>query len=305
MRIALCITNHDQNRIIESTLKKLKRQTQAPDQVFVCSDGQPFEESEDVIVINNEEGAGRCKNRNSVVREFLDSECDAIIFIDGDSYPKSSTFIQKYEDELENFDLVFGTRIHEMPKDKLKKAPSDYLTANMDRMWSGEKLKTTDLREESGAIDAWKKSNDFNSKLDLMLTGMIGWSCSFAITRKGLEKHLDFMEKTYGRRELFDTEAFDGSWGYEDVAMGIDALYAGLKIDIFKDAPIVHLAHERTDGLFDHVKGRHLIMERMRLLEKSRKIKNAVYAGMIVGFTLYIVGVITGLVTGFMSATSI
>ena len=116
MKIALCITNHDQNRIIESTLKKLKRQTQAPDQIFVCSDGQPFEESEGVIAINNEEGAGRCKNRNSVVREFLDSECDAIIFIDGDSYPKSSTFIQKYEDELENFDLVFGTRIPSSPR---------------------------------------------------------------------------------------------------------------------------------------------------------------------------------------------
>ena len=69
------------------------------------------------------------------------------------------------------------------------------------------------------------------------------------------------------------------------------------------DAPIVLLAHERTDGLFDHVKGRHLFMDRMRLLEKSKKKKNAVYAGMNVGFTLYIVGAITGIVTGFMSAT--
>ena len=268
MKIAVCIVNHNQNRIIEETLKKLKKQTQKPETIFVCSDGTPFKsEDESVVTINNEKDSGRCINRNSVIEHFLGSDCDALIFIDGDSYPKNNKFIQLYEDELEKYDLVFGTRVHKLPAKKLKKAPSDYLTANMDRLWSKQYLSTKDLRIEAGAVETWKNTELFNEKLD--------------------------------------DEAFDGTWGYEDVAMGLDALYAGLKIDIFSDAEIVHLAHERTDGLFDHVKGRHLIMDRMRNLEKAKKVKNAVYAGMIVGFTLYIVGVITGLLTCYLELSKL
>jgi glycosyltransferase involved in cell wall biosynthesis len=306
MKIAVCIVNHNQNRIIEETLKKLKKQTQKPETIFVCSDGTPFKsEDESVVTINNEKDSGRCINRNSVVEHFLGSDCDALIFIDGDSYPKNNKFIQLYEDELDKYDLVFGTRVHKLPAKKLKKAPSDYLTANMDRLWSKQYLSTKDLRIEAGAVETWKNTELFNEKLDLMLTGMICWSCNFGITRKGLIKHLKFRKKVYGHFNLFDDEAFDGTWGYEDVAMGLDALYAGLKIDIFSDAEIVHLAHERTDGLFDHVKGRHLIMDRMRNLEKAKKVKNAIYAGMIVGFTLYIVGVITGLLTCYLELSKL
>jgi hypothetical protein len=167
----------------------------------------------------------------------------------------------------------------------------------MDELWQKKPLNYQDLRVVSKAVESWQTSKTFTEKLDLMLTGMIGWSCNFGFTKKGMTKLLDFMENNYGRREIFDSKAFNGSWGYEDVAMGIDALYAGLDIWITDDIKIMHKVHERTDGLFDHVKGRHLIMERNRMLERLNKQKNTLYSLLMILFGFYIAGIITGLIT--------
>lgn len=298
MKIAVCLINHNQNKFIESTINKLNKQSKKPNEIFICSDDTPFDTSvENITCINNTVLKGRCQNRNSVIPEFLKSDNDAIVFIDGDSYPKKTDFLTKYDDLFEDNELVFGTRIHTDIKG-LKLPPSDLLTANMDNMWRGKDLNYSDLRVVSNAVKCWKESKSFNEKLDLMLTGMIGWSCNFGFTKKGLIKHLDFMKKVYKtKNEIFDSSAFHNNWGYEDVAMGLDALFAGLKIDISDDIKVVHNAHERTDGLFDHVAGRHLIMERARNLEKAKKTKNYVYTAMCVLFGTYIVGIITGLIT--------
>lgn len=77
--------------------------------------------------------------------------------------------------------------------------------------------------------------------------------------------------------------------GYEDVAMGIDALYAGLDIWIADDIKILHNSHNRTDGLFDHVKGRHLIMDRYRRLDKITKQKDRSYNTLMLTFGFYII----------------
>lgn len=298
MKIAVCLINHNQNKFIESTINKLNKQSKKPNEIFICSDDTPFDTSvENITCINNTVLKGRCQNRNSVIPEFLKSDNDAIVFIDGDSYPKKSDFLTKYDDLFEDNELVFGTRIHTDIKG-LKLPPSDLLTANMDNMWRGKDLNYSDLRVVSNAVKCWKESKSFNEKLDLMLTGMIGWSCNFGFTKKGLIKHLNFMKKVYKtKNEIFDSRAFHNNWGYEDVAMGLDALFAGLKIDISDDIKVVHNAHERTDGLFDHVAGRHLIMERARNLEKAKKTKNYVYTAMCILFGTYIVGIITGLIT--------
>jgi hypothetical protein len=297
MKISLCITNHNQNDLVKQTIDILEYQYQKPEYIFVCSDDKPFKSKDPkVICINNEKLKGRCENRNSVIQEFLDTDSDALVFIDGDSYPKEKDFLIKYEDLFEKYDLVFGTREHTSPKG-LKKPASDLLTANMDNLWLKKPLDNSDLRVVSNAVESWQNAKSFNEKLDLMITGMIGWSCNFGFTRKGLIKHIKFMEKHYGKKEIFDSTAFNGNWGYEDVAMGIDALYAGLNIWISDDMKIVHQAHERSDGLFDHVKGRHLIMERVRNLAKATTIKDKTYKSMIILFGIYIIGVITGLVT--------
>ena len=297
MKISLCITNHNQNDLVKQTLDIIQYQYQKPEYIFVCSDDKPFSsKAPNVICINNKKLKGRCENRNSVIQEFLDTDSDALVFIDGDSYPKDKDFLIKYEDLFEKYDLIFGTREHTSPKG-LKKPASDLLTANMDNLWLKKPLDNSDLRVVSNAVESWQNSTTFNEKLDLMITGMIGWSCNFGFTRKGLIKHLNFMQKHYGKKEIFDSTAFNGNWGYEDVAMGIDALYAGLNIWISDDMKIVHQAHERSDGLFDHVKGRHLIMERVRNLAKATTIKDKTYKSMMILFGIYIIGVITGLVT--------
>lgn len=297
MKIGISITNHNQNENIKETLDVLSNQTVKPDLIFICSDAKPFNtEQENVVCINNDVLKGRCQNRNSVISYFYKNELDALIFIDGDTYPKEKDFIEKYIEYFKKYDLIFGTREH-TDISKLKVPPSDLLTANMDELWQKKPLNYQDLRVVSKAVESWQTSKTFTEKLDLMLTGMIGWSCNFGFTKKGMTKLLDFMENNYGRREIFDSKAFNGSWGYEDVAMGIDALYAGLNIWITDDIKIMHKVHERTDGLFDHVKGRHLIMERNRMLERLNKQKNTLYSLLMILFGFYIAGIITGLIT--------
>lgn len=305
MNIGITITNHNQNANIRKILDILEKQTKQPDIIFVCSDGKPFKtKQKNVICINNDKLKGRCQNRNSVIPYFYKNKLDALIFIDGDTFPKKTDFIEKYEDNFKSYDLVYGTREHTNIKG-LKNPPSDLLTANMDELWQKKPLNYQDLRVVSKAVESWQNSKTFDEKLDLMVTGMIGWSCNFGFTKKGLTKLLDFMEDTYGRREIFDSQAFNGSWGYEDVAMGLDALYAGLKIWITNDIKIIHNAHERTDGLFDHVKGRHLIMNRYRNLEKNAKLKNKIYWNIIFWFGFYTVGIITGLLTMYLTLEKI
>lgn len=297
MRIGISITNHNQNKNIEKTLNILSKQTVKPDMIFICSDAKPFNtEQENVVCINNDVLKGRCQNRNSVISYFYKNNLDALIFIDGDTYPKEKDFIEKYIEYFKKYDLIFGTREH-TDINKLKVPPSDLLTANMDELWQKKPLNYQDLRVVSKAVESWQIFKTFTEKLDLMLTGMIGWSCNFGFTKKGMTKLLDFMKNNYGRREIFDSKAFNGSLGYEDVAMGIDALYAGLDIWITDDIKIMHKVHERTDGLFDHVKGRHLIMERNRMLEGLNKQKNTLYSLLMILFGFYIAGIITGLIT--------
>lgn len=301
MKIAVAITNHNQNHIIKDTVELLSQQTVLPEKILICSDDAQFKSKNPLVInINNKNKKGRCLNRNSAVEYFLTTDCDAIIFMDGDSYPKDFDYIENYIRLFKKYDLVFGTRQHTTIS-KITKPASDLLTANMDELWQGTPLNYTDLRVVSKAVESWQAATTFAERSDLLITGMIGWSCNFGFTRKGLETHLKFMQDTYGKKELFDSNAFSGNWGYEDVAMSIDALYAGLNIWIDESIEIMHKSHERTDGLFDHVKGRHLIMDRYRALESNKDLKSKVYTALIVLFYVYMAGVITGLITMSMS----
>ena len=302
MKIAVAIPNHNQRWSVSESIRRLYSDSTKPCAVYVMSDDKPYindlSDPGRVIAINNRDKfKGRCGNRNSVIREFLDSDFDALVFMDGDCYPYSSDFIGTYAKLFKKHDLIFGTRRHE-DVSELSRPPSDLLTANMDNMWKKSKLDYTDLRVVSGAVREWQSSKSFTEKLDLMLTGMIGWSCNFGITRDGLKKLTEFQSDIHGMDgEIFDSRAFGDGWGYEDVAMGLDALYAGLDIWITDQVCVGHLSHERSDGLFDHVKGRHKIMERYRMLESATKNRSHTLRVMLVTYLFYIAGVITGLVT--------
>jgi hypothetical protein len=47
---------------------------------------------------------------------------------------------------------------------------------------------------------------------------------------------------------------------------GIDAMFAKLNVYIQDVSRVIHKSHNRSDGLFDHIKGKHLIMNRYRNL---------------------------------------
>lgn len=302
MKIAVAITCHNQHAYVKDAIKLLYEQDVTPSIVYVLSDGKPFwnlpGDPGFVIPLNNHgKFIGRCGNRNSVIQHFLDSDCDAIVFMDGDCYPKTLDYLGKFEKLFENHELVFGTREHD-DVSSLALPPSDLLTANMDNMWKCEPIDYTDLRVVAGAVSAWQEAKTFSERLDLMLTGMIGWSCNFGFTKEGMKKLRKFQQDIYGLKEgIFDSEAFGDGWGYEDVAMGIDALYAGLDIWITDSVKVGHRSHNRSDGLFDHVKGRHKIMERYRMLDRYVKSKNLILYAMMVGTAFFTGGLITGMFT--------
>ena len=309
MNIAVALTNHNQHAMVKETIGKLLSSKYKPSRIYVLSDGKPFRNftgNPRVVPLNNSGVfAGRCGNRNSVITPFLESSDDAIVFMDGDCFPETDDFLERYSELLGNHDLVFGTRRH-TPVDGLSMPPSDLLTANMDNLFHGIKLNYADLRLVSGAVGAWRDSKTFSERLDLMLTGMIGWSCNFGFSRQGLARLRAFQRYTYGLDEgIFDSCAFHEGWGYEDVAMGIDALYAGLDITISDGVRVGHHSHDRSDELFDHVKGRHAIMERYRMLEEAKEKWEWVKRAAIVASAFFTGGLITGMVTYAVSIQQI
>lgn len=201
----------------------------------------------------------------------MESDNDALVFIDGDCEVRDPEFLSRYEEYFANYGLVYGTRRH-TDVTGLTNPPSDLLTANMDELWGHKGLDYTDLRVKSGAVGLFQKTDDFYEKLDLMITGMISWSCNFGMTKQSLNEFLPFLEERFGCKGLFDSEAFNDGWGYEDIAMGIDALYCGIKIWIDTHIEVIHNSHNRSDTLFSHIAGRHKIMNRVRYHE-SLKIK--------------------------------
>lgn len=295
MKISICLINHNQNEQITNTLSILKKQVKKADHIFICSDAKVYTSKDtDVTCINNK---NKKELQSTLIKEFLDSETDAIIFLEGDTYPKTKEFILNYSEILEKHDLVFGTLEHTSPR-FLESPPTDLLTANMENMWRKERLDFTDLRVSSGAFLSWNNAKTFNQKLDLLITGLISADNNFAFTRKGLEKHLAFMNKTYNRNEVIDSSVLNIHRG---TTLGIDALYAGLTIGVSEDIIAVHKVHEREEPLFGEIVNKHLILERVRNLDKASKIKDRVYISMMLLFLLYIAGIITGLITGYIS----
>lgn len=254
MKISICITNHNQNDLVKQTLDIIEYQYQKPEYIFVCSDDKPYKTKDPKVICINKSN----DPMNTVIKEFIDTDSDALLFINGDSYPKEKDFLIKYEDLFEKYDLVIGTKEYIKNKNKI----------------------------ENSFVDKWENAKTFTEKLDL-ITEMNGFTSNFGITRTGLMKYLKFMEKHYEKRVLFDDcENYD-------IAMGIDALYAGLNIWISNDIKILQQTPDKN--IVEN--NRHLIMERVRNLDKITTIKDKAYTTLIIMFWVYIVGVITGLVT--------
>ena len=194
----------------------------------------------------------------------------------GDTIRHNKHFIKSHL-KYDNDSLVFGLRQHVFGmgymKGKLyieitsfpRKYPSDLLTSNMDNRVSHKSMDGTDLRKVSGMVKRFNKPKDFNQMVDYILTGWVCWSCNFSIGRDALDKIYQL------NNSWFDEKDFNDGWGYEDLAFGLDAAFAGVDIKL-SDKPVVdHLVHDRSDELYTHIDAKHKIMNRYRKLAFSKK----------------------------------
>lgn len=278
---------HNQEDIITTNLEILSRQDTKPDMVIVVedhSDSFNLKSSTDGwLKVVHAQDQGRSSTRNLGIREALKEGAEIVVFMDGDSVPEDDLYLSRIVTHFVRNDkvLLFGTRVHQERPFNLRKwfegsetfyhkfdnRPSDLLTANMDNLDKGLPLDHRDLRESSGIVEAYNNCETFNERVDFMISGMISWSCNFAVSAEALKSISEFMETSYGLEGMyFDEDYFKSQWGYEDVAFGLDALFAGVDVRLQSDSRVLHFMHGRSDALITHVQGKHLIMDRYRHL---------------------------------------
>ena len=304
MNIVVVIPCHNQDEIVALNIDRLLNyQTVPPTSIIVVDDQSKsfnIKENDKVKVIHTAVN-GRSSTRNYGIKTALDIGADLVIFMDGDTVAENDNFIENYlelypaENPWPKF--VFGTRRHvarplpghigryfsikdiDYPSVTVTKYPSDLLTGNMDSIIADKPisikdLDPRDLRIICGIADEFNKLNA-DEKIDMIISGMITWSCNFAVNKHALYQLRSHNMMVHGREFWFDDNDFNTGWGYEDVALGLDAMFAGVDVMMTKASDILHFVHNRSDELGTHVVGRHKIMDRYRKLYKNR-ILNAI-----------------------------
>lgn len=298
-KIVVVIPHHNQKSTVELCISHLLLGTRVPDLILVIDDhsdpGQELYIADKglVKVEPAKYGKGRSSTRNQGIRSAMEEQADFIIFLDGDTIPESEDFVYQHVLALSGGPpgrMHFSTRRHIprptdfrdylsgtmfYPSEKCTVPPSDYLTANMDNLYKGKPMVDTDLRVVSRTIEEYGKAQGFDEKCDLILSGMVTWSCNFSLDAEAAVKINKLMKDIYHVDGWFDDTVFNTGWGYEDVALGLDALFAGVDIRISDGPRVLHFMHNRSDDLHSHIQGRHRIMERYRKLMTS-KINNSI-----------------------------
>ncbi len=278
--LTVVIPCKNQDYIVNLTIKKFQNMKVAPDKILVINDNSDIfniKENDFVKVINtsNYNVSGRASARNLGIATALEMGSDQLVFIDGDSIPSDDNFIEKYKEEFNQRDnqLLIGLRKHvdkigysgvNLYSGKMTKYPSDYLTANQDNFSLGLQPVPDDLREVSKMNVYFNNAATFNDKADLMLSGLVMWTCNFAIDKVALSNVINQNYKVFDRLFYFDDVQFT-KWGYEDIAFGLDALFADVNVK-FVNVHTHHLMHNRSDELFTHIEGKSIIYNRYRTL---------------------------------------
>lgn len=289
-KVVVVLPCHNQEDIIKINISLLRDQTRPPDKVVVVDDhSDSFSLIEDSFVrVVHGTSKGRSTTRNLGISTALEEGADILVFMDGDSVVEDELYIERllthFQDSSE-LSLIFGTRIHterpldlerwvkgeNVPRKRYQKKPSDLLTANMDNLMVGNDLDYRDLRVVANVPENYAALTSFDEKADFILTGMVTWACNFAMTAPALRAIQGLMERVYGLNGMwFDEITFRTQWGYEDVAFGLDALFAGVDVQLQDDCRVIHFLHGRSDDLFVHIQGKHLIMNRYRELTRVK-----------------------------------
>lgn len=288
MSTSVIILCRDQQNFVNYAIAKLCEQTVLPRNIIVVDDGsiEPFYPIVDtlVTVIRNEKSVGRARGRNIGINKALTMGNNYLVFFDGDSFPANKHFIENYEKAFSEYGSecvgFYGMREHiQRPEDfeeflkddesycymPVDKMPSSFLNSNSDNLYDNlyfeRELDYKDYRDISGIVDLYNKMTSFNEKMDLILTGRITWSCNFAIDVPGLKAIRRINDDLF----YFDDTEFK-SWGHEDVAFGVDSMFAGVECRLITNTYIKHFLHERApeDTVVGRTAGRHKIMNRYR-----------------------------------------
>lgn len=290
MSTSVIILCRDQQDFVNYAITRLCEQTTLPRNIIVVDDGsnEPFYPIIDtlVTVVRNEKPVGRSRARNIGINKALTIGNDILVFFDGDSFPADELFIENYERAFQEYPgqcvSFYGMREHiqrpidfeEFLKDDegytykpIIKLPSSLLNTNSDNLYLNQDLNFKDYRDISGIVDLYSKMTSFNEKMDLILTGRITWSCNFAIDIAGIEAVRDINDNMF----YFDDCEFT-TWGHEDVAFGVDSMFAGVECKLIKSTYIKHFLHERApeDTVVGRTAGRHKIMNRYRKHLRNR-----------------------------------
>jgi glycosyltransferase involved in cell wall biosynthesis len=287
--IVVVIPLHNQKDTVELCASMLLQGSRVPNTILVVDDhsdpDQKITLSHPSLVVESASGGkGRSSTRNQGIRSALAMGADIILFMDGDTIPEDSQFVMGHVKALDTGHpgkMHFSTRRHiprpleftnylpgstQYVRSPCSRPPSDYLTANMDALYRRTAMTDQDLRVVSGTVDAYNATSSFDEKCDLMLSGMVAWSCNFSMDAEAAAKISGLMKSVYQLDGWFDDAAFSSGWGYEDVALGIDALFAGVDVRLGDGPRVLHFMHDRSDELHSHIQGRHRIMERYRRL---------------------------------------
>ena len=281
MKISILINNHNQNELVKQTIEVLNYQHQKPHLIYVCSDDKSFTSNIDNVV---------CIDRdiNHGLEEFLCSDSDALIVLGGDCYPSDKKFIMNYEEHLEQFDLVYGMKEYSNPE-RIAKLPLDLGIENIDNLWKNKQLNLEDIREYMNVVNRWQNTFSSTEKLDMIVSGNVGWNGNFGITKKALFKLKKFIKSLNDNRQIMDFS--------DDLKFCLEAFYSGLKIWMASDVKVVQKISNRKKSIVEEQFDSKLILSKLKKLDSTAKVKDRVYTSMIILFGVYIAGLITGLVT--------
>lgn len=202
---------------------------------------------------------GRAAARNIGIGKALDFNSDVVIFMDGDTIPTHNSFVgihSSWYEKYNNARMVFGLRnmVHKISYGNITIFSTD-----------AEAKEETDPRLTSEVYPRFNNLADFDERANFIMTGWVTWTCNFSINRKALDAIWNMHNKGYWFDESFK------DWGFEDNAFGLDALYAGVDINIDNMVTVNHLIHKSEYTQLKQILGSSMIFNRFRKLECNYK----------------------------------
>jgi hypothetical protein len=165
-------------------------------------------------------------NRNVAIESALDDGSEIVVMIDGDCIPETDLIKSHYE--INNIDV-----------------PS--ITCGRRREEPYKWLDQRDVDKKLASLNLFTSGNGYLiQNQELLQRSTIIWTCNVGMNKQAIELVKKLNKKYYGRSEVFNSE-FLGSWGAEDIFLGIQASMLKIFVSMItgEKAGVRHIHHER------------------------------------------------------------